>query len=153
MALQQRLMENRAEAIFLSEATEMPSGDRHVELQKLEEERFRICLSLFEATAGSKKLDELKKATPAMQVKMADIYRAMIVSDIRKSFANVMGDLKERYPNLTNDDLLYCVLSLLYCSKDVILHITNVSADAIKVRKNRIKGKVDAEQFLHIFDY
>ena len=153
VALQQRLMENRAEAIFLSEATEMPSDDRNVELQKLEEERFRICLSLFEATAGSKKLDELKKATPAMQVKMADIYRAMIVSDIRKSFANVMGDLKERYPSLTNDDLLYCVLSLLYCSKDVILHITNVSADAIKVRKNRIKGKVDAEQFFHIFDY
>ncbi len=151
--LQQRLMENRAEAIFLSEVTEASSDDRNAELEKLEKERFQICLSLFETTAGSKRLDELKKATPAMQIKMADIYRTLIVSNIRKSFADVMGNLKERYPNLTNDDLLYCVLSLLRCPKDVILHITNVSADAIKVRKNRIKGKIDAEQFSYIFDY
>ncbi|MDO5419856.1 MAG: tetratricopeptide repeat protein [Bacteroides sp.] len=151
--LQQRLMENRAKAIFLSEATEASSDDRNEELQKLEKERFRICLSLFETTAGSKRLDELKKATPSTQIKIADTYRTLIVSNIRKSFADVMGDLKERYPNLTNDDLLYCVLSLLRCPKDVILHIANVSADAIKVRKNRIKGKIDAEQFFHIFDY
>ncbi|CAK7014005.1 MAG: hypothetical protein BACD_01101 [Bacteroides rodentium] len=153
MALQQRLMENRAEAIFLSEVAEDSSDNRKVELQKLEEERFRICLSLFETTAGSKRLDELKKATPSMQIKMADTCRALIVSNIRKSFADVMGDLKERYPNLTNDDLLYCVLSLLRCPKDVILHIANVSADAIKVRKNRIKGKIEGDMFLRIFDY
>ena len=151
--LQQRLMENRAEAIFLSEATEASSDDRNAELQKLEKERFQICLSLFETTAGSKRLDELKKATPAMQIKMADIYRTLIVSNIRKSFADVMGDLKERYPNLTNDDLLYCVLSLLRCPKDVILHITNASADAIKVRKSRIKGKIEADLFFRVFDY
>lgn len=148
--LQRRLMENRAEALLLSEITEATS-DRNAELQELEKEQFKISLSLFEATAGSKKLDELKKTTPAMQVKMADRYRIMIVSDIRKSFANVMGNLKERYPSLTNDDLLYCVLSLLGCHKDIILHLTNVSADAIKVRKSRIKGKVDAEQFARIF--
>ena len=151
--LQQRLMENRAEAIFLSEATEASSDDRNAELEKLEKERFRICLSLFETTAGSKRLDELKKATPSMQIKIADTCRALIVSNIRKSFADVMGDLKERYPNLTNDDLLYCVLSLLRCPKDVILHITNVSADAIKVRKSRIKGKIEGDMFLRIFDY
>lgn len=151
--LQQRLMENRAESIFLNEAFETPSEDKTAELQKLEEERFQICVSLFETTAGSKKLDELKKATPAMQIKMADTYRVMIISDIRKSFADVMGDLKERCPSLTNDDLLYCVLSLLCCSKDTILHITNVSADAIKTRKNRIKGKIDAGLFSRIFEY
>lgn len=151
--LQQRLMENRAEAIFLSEATEASSDDRNAELEKLEKERFQICLSLFETTAGSKRLDELKKATPSMQIKIADTYRALIVSNIRKSFADVMGNLKERYSNLTNDDLLYCVLSLLRCPKDVILHITNVSADAIKVRKSRIKGKIEGDLFSRIFDY
>lgn len=150
--LQQRLMENRAESIFLNEASETPSEDKTAELQKLEEERFLICLSLFETTAGSKKLDELKKATPMMQIKIADTYRVLIVSDIRKSFADVMGDLKERCPSLTNDDLLYCVLSLLSCSKDIIVHITDVSSDAIKTRKSRIKGKIDAGLFSRIFD-
>lgn len=150
--LQQRLMENRAESIFLNEASETPSEDKTAELQKLEEERFQICLSLFETTVGSKKLAELKKATPVMQIKLADTYRAVIISDIRKSFADVMGDLKERCPSLTNDDLLYCVLSLLSCSKDIIVHITNVSSDAIKTRKSRIKGKIDSGLFSRIFD-
>lgn len=151
--LQRRLMENRAEAIFLNESSETFSEDNRAELQKLEEERFQICLSLFETTVGSKKLAELKKATPVMQIKLADTYRAVIISDIRKSFADVMGDLKERCPSLTNDDLLYCVLSLLCCSKDIIVHIVNASADAIKVRKSRIKGKIDAGLFSRIFDY
>lgn len=151
--LQRRLMENRAEAIYLNDVSETFSDHNRAELQKLEEERFQICLSLFDTTAGSKKLAELKKATPAMQIKMADTYRVVIICDIRKSFADVMGDLKERCPSLTNDDLLYCVLSLLCCSKDIILHIANVSADAIKVRKSRIKGKIDADLFSRIFDY
>lgn len=152
MKLQQRLMENRAEAIFLNEVPEASSDYKTEELQKLEEECFQICLSLFETTMGGKKLDELKKATPKMQIHIADNYRKVIVSDIRKSFADVMGDLKERCPGLTNDDLLYCVLSLLCCSKDTILHIVNVSTDAIKVRKSRIKGKIDAGLFSRIFD-
>ena len=60
---------------------------------------------------------KLKKATAKMQVSIADTYRQVMVSDIRKTFADVMKDLKEHYPGLTNDDLLYCILSLLRCSK------------------------------------
>ena len=115
MALQQRLMENRAEVMLLNEIPESASNTKVAELHKLEEERFSICVSIFRTTEGSRKLDELKKATAKMQVSIADTYRQVMVSDIRKTFADVMKDLKEHYPGLTNDDLLYCILSLLRC--------------------------------------
>lgn len=141
MALQQRLMENRAEVMLLNEIPESASNTKVAELHKLEEERFSICVSIFRTTEGSRKLDELKKATAKMQVSIADTYRQVMVSDIRKTFADVMKDLKEHYPGLTNDDLLYCILSLLRCSKFIVLCILDVSSDAIKTRRavSRIK--------------
>ena len=153
MALQQRLMENRAEVMLLNEIPESASNTKVAELHKLEEERFSICVSIFRTTEGSRKLDELKKATAKMQVSIADTYRQVMVCDIRKTFADVMKDLKEHYPGLTNDDLLYCILSLLRCSKFIVLCILDVSSDAIKTRKSRIKNKIDEELFNRMFDY
>lgn len=153
MDLQQRLMENRVEVMLLNEVQGSTSNMKVVELHKLEEERFSICVSLFKTTEGNKKLDELNKATAKMQVMIADNYRKVIVSDIRKTFADVMKDLKEHYPSLTNDDLLYCILSLLRCPKIIILCVLNVSSDAIKTRKNRIKNKINEELFVRLFSY
>lgn len=153
MLLQQRLMENRAEVMLLNEVPELALNTKVAELHKLEEERFQICASLFGRTEGSNRLNELKKAVPKTQASIADAYRKVIVDDIRKTFADVMGNLKERYPSLTNDDLIYCVLSLLHCPKIIILHILDVSSDAIKMRKSRLKSKVDANLFNHLFDY
>lgn len=153
MALQQRLMENRAEVMLLNEISESVSDTKVAELHKLEEERFSICASLFRTTEGSKRLDELMKATAKTQVSITDTYRQVIINDIRKTFADVMKDLKEHYPSLTNDDLFYCILSLLRCSKFIILCILNVSSDAIKTRKSRIKNKIDEELFNRLFSY
>lgn len=151
MDMQQRLMESRAEVMLLNEIPEPVLNAKDVELRKLEEERFRICVSLFEATEGYKQLNELKKATLKMQPQVADAYRKVIVGDIRNTFADVMGDLKEHYPDLTNDDSFYCVLLLLRCPPVIILYVLNVSSDAIKVRKSRIKKKIDKDLFDYLF--
>jgi tetratricopeptide (TPR) repeat protein len=152
VALQQRLMESRVEVMLLNEKeSESTISNRSAELHKLEEERFLICRTLFEATEGYKRLNELKKAALKMQANIADTYRKVVVNDIRKTFADVMRDLKEHYPALTNDDSFYCVLSLLRYPPIIILYILNVSSDAVKVRKSRIKKKVDDDMFCHIF--
>ena len=82
MALQQRLMENRAEVMLLNEIPESASNTKVAELHKLEEERFSICVSIFRTTEGSRKLDELKKATAKMQVSIADTYRQVMVTGV-----------------------------------------------------------------------
>lgn len=151
MALQQRLMENRAEVMLLDEISESTIDFKSTELYRLEEERFIICKSLFETTEGYKRLKELIAATPKVRVINTGTYRKMIVNDLRKTFADAMGDLKEHCNTLTNDDMLYCILLQLHYPKDIILGIMDVTADAIKTRKNRIKNKIDIELFNKIF--
>lgn len=151
MVLQQRLMENRAEVMLLDEISESTIDFKSTELYRLEEERFTICKSLFETTEGYKRLKELIAATPKVRVINTGTYRKMIVNDLRKTFADAMGDLKEHCNALTNDDMLYCILLQLHYPKDIILGIMDVTADAIKTRKNRIKNKIDIVLFNKIF--
>ena len=72
-------------------------------------------------------------------------------SVISDAFVDVMVNLKERYPTLTGDDVFYCVLSLLCCSKIVVMELMDATSDALKTRKNRIKNKVDAQIFERVF--
>lgn len=153
MALQQRLMENRAAAMLLDEISEHTVDSKSEERYKLEEERLRICKSLFETTEGYRRLQELVTATSRIRIIKANTFRKVIVNDLRKTFVDVMGDMKEHCTTLTNDDLLYCVLSLLHYSKDIILIVMDVSADAIKTRKSRIKNKININLFNLIFEY
>ena len=60
IALQKQLNENRAEIMMLSESS-APIEEKSAELHDLKEKNLQICISLFEATEGYKKLNELKK--------------------------------------------------------------------------------------------
>ena len=73
------------------------------------------------------------------------------ISEISSAFVDVMMNLKERYPALTGDDIFYCVLSLLCCSKTVMMELMDATSDALKTRKNRIKNKMDAQIFDRVF--
>lgn len=151
VSLQQQLMKNRTETMLLHEESDDMTKDRNIELYKLEEERFAICMSLFRATNGYKKLCELKESTPKARILIVTNYRLKIISDIRRTFVDVMTDFKERCTTLTNDDLLYCILVLLDTPKEVIWDVMSSTPDAMKTRKSRIKNKMDTKLFEHIF--
>lgn len=151
VSLQQQLMKNRTETMLLHEESDDMTKDRNIELYKLEEERFAICMSLFRATNGYKKLCELKESTPKARILIVTNYRLKIISDIRRTFVDVMTDFKECCTTLTNDDLLYCILVLLDTPKEVIWDVMSSTPDAMKTRKSRIKNKMDTKLFEHIF--
>ena len=77
--------------------------------------------------------------------------RKEIRSTISNAFVDVMVNLKERCPTLTGDDVFYCVLSLLCCSKIVMMELMDATSDALKTRKNRIKNKMDSQIFDRVF--
>lgn len=110
-----------------------------------------ICISLFKTTNGYKKLYELENSSPKKRISLVANYRMKIINDIRRTFIDVMAGFKERCTALTNDDLLYCILTLLNTSKDVIWDIMDSTPDAIKMRKSRIRTKMDIELFEQIF--
>ena len=150
IALQKQLNENRAEIMMLSESS-APIEEKSAELHDLKEKNLQICISLFEATEGYKKLNELKNMKPGKRILKIQDYRERIIGDIRESFLDVMNNLRENCCSLTNEDLFYCLLSLLHCPKDLLLGIMDASSDAIKARKHRIKDKMDTVLFDKVF--
>ena len=135
VSLQQQLIENRIETMLLHEESDDMTKDNNMELYKLEEERFAICMSLFRATNGYQKLCELKESTPKTRILLIADYRLKIISDIRRTFVDVMTDFKERYTTLTSNDLLYCILVFLDTPKEVIWDLMRSTPDAMKTEK------------------
>ena len=148
IALQKQLMDNRAEILLYGKDI---CEEENSKLHELKELRIDICISLFRSTEGSKKLTELMKAKPKERISIIHNHRVLILNDIRRTFVDIMEDLNACFSSLTMDDLLYCILVILHCPKEIIMDVMNTTSDAIKTRKNRIKNKMDKELFEKVF--
>ena len=152
IALQRELTQNRLDTMLLKEeeVSETNKEDLDKKRSKLTEQQIQLCISVLKTTNCYDQLEALEKATPKQLLVMRSL-RKEIRSEISSAFVDVMMNLKERYPALTGDDIFYCVLSLLCCSKTVMMELMDATSDALKTRKNRIKNKMDAQIFDRVF--
>ena len=152
IALQRELTQNRVDTMLLKEeeVSETNKEDLDKKRSKLTEQQIQLCISVLKTTNCYDQLEALEKATPKQLLVMRSL-RKEIRSEISSAFVDVMMNLKERYPALTGDDIFYCVLSLLCCSKTVMMELMDSTSDALKTRKNRIKNKMDAQIFDRVF--
>ena len=152
IALQRELTQKRVDTMLLKEeeASESNKEDLDKKRSELTEQQIQLCISVLKTTDCYDQLEALEKATPKQLLAMRSL-RKDIRSTISSAFVDVMMNLKERYPALTGDDIFYCVLSLLCCSKTVIMELMDATSDALKTRKNRIKNKMDTQIFDRVF--
>lgn len=152
IALQHELTQKRVDTMLLKDEEVSESNKEHIDKKRSEltEQKIQLCVSVLKTTDCYDQLETLEKATPKQLLAMRSL-RKDIRSTISNAFVDVMVNLKERYPTLTGDDVFYCVLSLLYCSKTVMMELMDATSDALKTRKNRIKNKVDAQLFERVF--
>ena len=152
IALQRELTQNRVDTMLLKEeeVSETNKEDLDKKRSKLTEQQIQLCISVLKTTNCYDQLEALEKATPKQLLVIRSL-RKEIRSEISSAFVDVMMNLKERYPALTGDDIFYCVLSLLCCSKTVMMELMDATSDALKTRKNRIKNKMDAQIFDRVF--
>ena len=152
IALQHELTQKRVDTMLLKDEEVSESNKEHIDKKRSEltEQQIQLCVSVLKTTDCYDQLETLEKATPKQLLAMRSL-RKDIRSTISNAFVDVMVNLKERYPTLTDDDVFYCVLSLLYCSKTVMMELMDATSDALKTRKNRIKNKVDAQLFERVF--
>ena len=152
IALQRELTQNRVDTMLLKEeeVSETNKEDLDKKRSKLTEQQIQLCISVLKTINCYDQLEALEKATPKQLLVMRSL-RKEIRSEISSAFVDVMMNLKERYPALTGDDIFYCVLSLLCCSKTVMMELMDATSDALKTRKNRIKNKMDAQIFDRVF--
>lgn len=149
--LQQQLLQKRVAVMLLTEE-ETPEIEEvnTIKLAELKEQQLQLCISMFKTTDCYKKLQAMEEATPKQLKSMRNL-RPSINATICNTFIDVMANLKECCSALTGNDLFYCVLSLSHCSNTVILELMDVSQDALKVRKSRIKNKMELELFKSVF--
>ena len=152
IALQRELTQKRVDTMLLKEeeASESNKEDLYKKRSELTEQQIQLCISVLKTTDCYDQLEALEKATHKQLLAMRSLRRD-IRSTISSAFVDVMMNLKERYPALTGDDLFYCVLSLLCCSKTVMMELMDATSDALKTRKNRIKNKMDTQIFDRVF--
>lgn len=152
IALQRELTQKRVDTMLLKEeeASESNKEDLDKKRSELTEQQIQLCISVLKTTDCYDQLEALEKATPKQLLAMRSL-RKDIRSTISSAFVDVMMSLKERYPALTGDDIFYCVLSLLCCSKTVMMELMDATSDALKTRKNRIKNKMDTQIFDRVF--
>jgi tetratricopeptide (TPR) repeat protein len=145
IALQHELTQKRVDTMLLKEEELSESNKEHIDKKRSEltEQQIQLCISVLKTTDCYDQLEALERATPKQLLVMRSL-RKEIRSDISNAFVDVMMNLKERYPALTGDDVFFCVLSLLCCSKTVVMELMDATSDALKTRKNRIKNKMDA---------
>lgn len=145
IALQHELTQKRVDTMLLKEeeVSESNKEDLNKKRSELTERQIQLCISVLKTTDCYDQLEALERATHKQLLMMRSL-RKGIRSEISNAFVDVMMNLKERYPALTGDDIFYCVLSLLCCSKTVMMELMDATSDALKTRKNRIKNKMDA---------
>ena len=151
IALQHELTQKRVDTMLLKEEELSESNKEHIDKKRSEltEQQIQLCISVLKTTDCYDQLEALERATPKQLLVRS--LRKEIRSDISNAFVDVMMNLKERYPALTGDDVFFCVLSLLCCSKTVVMELMDATSDALKTRKNRIKNKMDAQIFERVF--
>lgn len=152
IALQHELTQKRVDTMLLKEEELSESNKEHIDKKRSEltEQQIQLCISVLKTTDCYDQLEALERATPKQLLVMRSL-RKEIRSDISNAFVDVMMNLKERYPALTGDDVFFCVLSLLCCSKTVVMELMDATSDALKTCKNRIKNKMDAQIFERVF--
>ena len=152
IALQHELTQKRVDTMLLKEEELSESNKEHIDKKRSEltEQQIQLCISVLKTTDCYDQLEALERATPKQLLVMRSL-RKEIRSDISNAFVDVMMNLKERYPALTGDDVFFCVLSLVCCSKTVVMELMDATSDALKTRKNRIKNKMDAQIFERVF--
>lgn len=152
IALQHELTQKRVDTMLLKEeeVSESNKEDLNKKRSELTERQIQLCISVLKTTDCYDQLEALERATHKQLLMMRSL-RKGIRSEISNAFVDVMMNLKERYPALTGDGIFYCVLSLLCCSKTVMMELMDATSDALKTRKNRIKNKMDAQIFDRVF--
>lgn len=115
-------------------------------LVELWEQMMQICARLFQTTDSFKKIISIEKNKyiPDKFKKVEEI--KSIRTEIKNTFAEAIQNLQELYPNLTQDDILYCILCYLKLSRLTIMMCMEVaSLSALNQRKYRIRKQVSKQ--------
>lgn len=160
---QQQLMKNQTEKAILKEEIKALSHvneinkNKHVDILnqriKLWHQSLQICVRLFKTTTSYKKIQSIETSKNRKDKEITQEEVSMIYQEINEAFIEAIQELSEQYPNLTRDDLYYCILSYLQLSNNTIKACMKTeSQSALNQRRYRIKKQLSELSFSIIFE-
>ncbi len=151
--LQKQLNDSRVQQIL----KEAEQGDNTISTSNKEhlvilQNRVAICIESFKHTEWMKRIQvmEIQSSTHSQYLSIAD--RQKLNTALLESFTEFVIDLKSYGTNLTIDDIILCLLSLLNIRNSTISLCTANTESAIRTRKSRLKGKIPPKIFEFIFN-
>ena len=105
---------------------------------------------MFRRTPSARLLLGRTAATETLTLSASE--RTKVISDVTDSFVDVMLDVKNDVPQLTEQDLLFCAFNALRCSPQAQTECLLLSPTTLRTRKYRLKEKLPAELFALFFD-
>ena len=120
-------------------------------LKQFQKEKFYYSIQLFQKTSYYKTIQELKQKRRIEEKVFTSGERELLWDCIYQIFSDTMSYLKAQCPELTREDLLYCIFYLLGYSNSIIIICAGSNANALKSRKNRLKNKMTKELYSFIF--
>lgn len=136
-----------------NENTQKMNERLQISLLELWQQTMLICTRLFQATDSFRKVIAIEKCKyiPDKQKKKEEI--DFIRMEIKSTFAQTIQNLQESFPTLTQEDIIYCILSYLKLSISTIKICMQIeSTAALTQRKYRIKKQLNQEVFNFIFN-
>lgn len=113
------------------------------EVQELKQEVVSMQLQLLKSTAIAKKLIKLSEKPTINQT--ASLISPKDWSTLKKEVNNIYHNYEERFkekvPALTNDDIDFCILSLLDIDLKGLACLLNINVDSVHKKRFRIKER------------
>lgn len=160
---QQLLIKNQAEKALLKEEIQTLAQTNEINEQKYTDilnkrtelwyQTLQICMRLYKTTTSYKRIQSIETSKTKKEKEISQEEASFIYQEIKETFIEAMQELLEQYPNLTQDDLYYCVLNYLRLSNDTIrICMKAGSQSALTQRKYRIKKQLSDQTFSIIFE-
>lgn len=114
-------------------------------------EKLQAGIRSFSTSPWKEKLEEAeKRITPGNYIKPADqelLYRALDTH-----FEEFITNLTTVYPEMSKDDIYYCILSCLKHRSRTLVYCMRTPAGTLRTRKSRLKKNMAEEMFQLIFN-
>ncbi|MCR5138643.1 MAG: hypothetical protein K6B45_00555 [Bacteroidaceae bacterium] len=141
LRLQEELQQNRRESLNIPEEDQA----------ELRRRKLDICCRMFRRTPSARLLLG-RTATTNTALSFSAAERTQILSDITTSFIDIMLDVKNEVPQISEQELLLCAFSALRSPSQAVAECLILSPTTLRTRKFRLKEKLPAELFELFFE-
>lgn len=148
-ALNARIAELRPKDSAHEDAEDTPASAHSSPVTGLIEQKFELSLEMFRSLPEYPLLGKLNLIHDLSAVNKTEVKAVYDV--IVGRFADCCSDIHRAFPGMTNDDCIFCAMSFIGCSKEVMSAAMGSSEEALRRRKSRIKQKLPESAFLFFF--